>query len=150
MTTVLLENTRVLQESWNAKVAQLGGTKQKHDSPFVCHGEFQIFSSSHLKNKTYTFCLLCEIFYYFLGFLLFPTLHPCPPMYKTQNHTRTAYLAPQMLNVVKQIVWNVQSVDLHPEPLPMTRCAPNVKKVNTKMTSVNQTAKVATWEDGAM
>jgi len=34
--------------------------------------------------------------------------------------------------------------------LPMTRCAPNVKKVNTKMTSVNQTAKVATWEDGAM
>tara|TARA_B110000090_G_C13260099_1_gene400005 strand:+ start:402 stop:821 length:420 start_codon:yes stop_codon:yes gene_type:complete len=139
VTTVQLENTRVLQESWNVKVVQLGGTKQKHDSPFVCHGEFQIFPSSHLKNKSYTFCLLCEIFYYFLGLLLFPTLHLCP-----------AFLAPQMLNLVKQIVRNVQSVDLHPEPLPMTRCAPNVKKVNTKMTSVNQTAKIATWEDGAM
>ena len=41
--TVQLENTRVLRESWNAKVAQLGGTKQKHDSHFVCHGEIQIF-----------------------------------------------------------------------------------------------------------
>jgi hypothetical protein len=54
-----------------------------------------------------------------------------------------------MLNLAKLTVRNVQLVDLHPEPLPMTRCAPIVKKVNTKMTLANQTANPATWDDGA-
>jgi hypothetical protein len=39
VTTVPLENTRVLQESRNAKVVQLDGTNQKHNNHFVCHGE---------------------------------------------------------------------------------------------------------------
>jgi hypothetical protein len=55
-----------------------------------------------------------------------------------------------MLKLAKQNVSIVRLVDLLPEPLPMTLCAPIVKKVNTKMTSVNQTANPAPWEDGAM
>jgi hypothetical protein len=97
VTTVPLENTRVLQESRNAKVVQRGGTKQKRNNHFVCH----------------------------------------------------AFLAPETLKLAKQIVLTVQLVDLHPEPLPMTRCAPIVKEVNTKTKKVNRTAKVATLDDGA-
>jgi hypothetical protein len=67
-----------------------------------------------------------------------------------QNHTRTAFPAPQMLNLAKQNVQTVQSVAVHPEPWPMTRWAPIVKKVNTKTTKANQTATAVTWEDGAM
>jgi hypothetical protein len=54
-----------------------------------------------------------------------------------------------MLNLAKQPVRNVQSVDLHPEPLPMTLSAPIVKEVNTRMKKVNPTANPATWDDGA-
>ena len=55
-----------------------------------------------------------------------------------------------MLKLAKQNVSIVRLVDLLPEPLPMTLCAPIVKKVNTKTKQADQTAKAATWEDGAM
>jgi len=55
-----------------------------------------------------------------------------------------------MLKLAKQIVSNVRLVDLHPKPLPMTLCAPIVTKVNTKTKQADQTAKAATWEDGAV
>ena len=86
------------------------------------------------KQKLTLFFHVCELFFDFSCsclFYVYSTFHPCPPMYEI---TRTAFPAPQMLNLAKQNVQTVQSVDLHPEPLPMTLCAPIVKRVNTKTT----------------
>ena len=116
---------------------------------------FSFSQSQNLLKKTHAFCsFLSSILSGWNHFLTF-----CLCCYIKQNshyisgfstHTYAVFLEPQMLKPAKKVVRNVQSADLHPEPLPMTLSAPIVKKVNTRMKKANPTANPVTWEDGAI